>query len=61
MTMDRMNLPSECPVTVKHAFVHLDNARDALGHDDFEQAIHDVDIALRIIMVKRDRTRKLNK
>jgi len=53
---DLLQLPEECPVTVEHFNVHVQSAKKAWGCNDHYQVAHDLDIALRILVVLYRRT-----
>lgn len=47
---NRLDLPTECPVTITHFNIHVANAKGEWGQDP-EQCCHELDIALRILVV----------
>ncbi len=41
----RENISDECDVSIEHAIIHFETAKEALGHDDIDQAKHDLNLA----------------
>ena len=44
------SLPDECPITIQHAQLHMDNIMTEIYAGDKEQAAHDADLAGRILI-----------
>ena len=44
------SLPEECPVTVQHAQLHIDDIMTDIYAGDKEQAAHNADLAGRILI-----------
>jgi len=44
------SIPDECPITVQHAQLHVDNIMTEIYAGDKEQAAHDADLAGRILI-----------
>ena len=42
------DLPAECPISTEHLNLHLSSAHDSIGIKDWDQVVHELDIALRI-------------